>query len=59
MYQRKGYGLRSDGHIFLLVTDTAIVWKVFKNSPGPSSIENDVHDIEKLLLKTQVEQVLA
>ena len=22
--------------------------------PGPSSIENDAHDIEKLLLKTQV-----
>ena len=25
----------------------------------PSSIENDAHNIEKLLLKTQVEQVLA
>ena len=24
------------------------------NSPGPSSIENDVHDTEKLLPKTQV-----
>ena len=24
-----------------------------------SSIENDAHDIEKLLLKTQVQQVLA
>ena len=27
--------------------------------PGPSRIENDAHGIEKLLLKTQVEQVLA
>ena len=26
---------------------------------GSSSIENDAHGIEKLLLKTQVEQVLA
>ena len=26
--------------------------------PGPSSIENGAHDIEKLLLKTQAEQVL-
>ena len=26
---------------------------------GPSSIENDAHDIKKLLLKTQIEQVLA
>ena len=28
-------------------------------TPGPSSIENDAHGIEKFLLKTQVEQVLA
>ena len=28
MYERKGYRLRSDGHIFLPVTDTGIVWKV-------------------------------
>ena len=28
MYERKEYGLRSDGHIFLPVTDTGIVWKV-------------------------------
>ena len=27
--------------------------------PGPSSIENDAHAIEKLLLKTQVERLLA
>ena len=27
--------------------------------PGPLRIENDAHGIEKLLLKTQVEQVLA
>ena len=32
MYQRKGYGLRSDGHIFLPVTDTGIVWKVLINN---------------------------
>ena len=28
MYERRGYGLRSDGHIFLPVTNTGIVWKV-------------------------------
>ena len=26
--------------------------------PGPSSIENDAHDIEKLLLKTQISEKL-